>query len=402
MSLTGPWTLVLFSSLALLAPVAAVAFWNRLPRRRAVVWPTRTVMLVSCQLTACLLVGVLLNNYGQFYASWSDLFGNQSGGSAPPIPTQQLAGSIVRQLRLRHHRAGASAVVSVPVPDAGQARASVALVYLPSAYFAPSYRSRVFPVVELLDGYPGTPQSWVHSLKFQQIADAEIRSGRAQPFIAVMPVQNYLRRDGECLDVPGGAQVETTLTTNVRNVVLSSFRASDLASHWALMGYSTGGYCAVNLAMRHPQWYATGVSISGYTHPFQDFQTGRIFLGRPAFRDANDPLWRLRHLPVPPLSLLFFATKPDRSAFADATTFARYVRAPMSMSEAVLPRGGHNFTVMGSAVPACVDWVSGHIGAPLAPGMRIEGRSLSVVAPVPAPAEHRTRPTRLILQASKR
>ena len=74
----------------------------------------------------------------------------------------------------------------------------------------------------------------------------------------------------------------------------------------------------------------------------------------------------------------------------------------MSMSEAVLPRGGHNFTVMGSAVPACVDWVSGHIGAPLAPGMRIEGRSLSVVAPVPAPAEHRTRPTRLILQASKR
>ncbi len=402
MSLTGPWTVAFFAALALATPAAALVFWNRISRRQAVVWPVRGLMLFGCQLTACLLVGVLLNDYGQFYTSWPELFGNAAHGSASPSAAQQLAASVQLQLRAQHHQAGHSAIVSIPVVESGRPYVNDALVYLPAAYFESRYRSRLFPVVELFDGFPGSPRSWQHPLRLPHVADAEIAAGRAQPFVAVMPVQNYLRggRDGECLNVPDGAQVETTLTTNVRKVMLATFRVASSASNWALMGFSMGGYCAMNLAMRHPQWYSTAASISGYTHPFEDFQTGPIFVRRSAFRDTNDPLWRLRHLPVPPLSLLLFATKPDRPVYSDAVIFARYVKAPLTVSELLLPRGGHNFPVVISALPTCLDWVSAHIGAPTAPGLRIAGRAPHVVTP--NLSDGHAGPFPLVIRASRR
>lgn len=382
MQLTSLWTTVVLAVLALAAPVAAIMFWNRLPSRPGVAWPARGAMLLAVQLTACLLVGGLLNDYGQFYPTWSDLFGSGNHQSVPRVDPPQLPAYIAEQLRVGR-RIGASAVVSLPTPVAGGRYSTKALVYLPAAYFRAGYRNRFFPVIEIFDGYPGSPRTWVNTLHLQQLADREIAAGRVQPFIGVMPTQNYLGpgHDGECLNVPGGAQVETTLTANVRNAVLHAFRASRAAANWALMGYSTGGYCAVNLAMRHPSWYATAVSISGYTHPFQDGQTGPIFRGRPAFRHANDPLWRLQHLPAPGISVLFVATKPDRAPYSDALIFARYVRPPLVMSEMLLPHGGHNFVLVSNTVPSCLDWISSHIGAPTAPAMQVDRRVPHVVTP---------------------
>lgn len=43
------------------------------------------------------------------------------------------------------------------------------------------------------------------------------------------------------------------------------------------MGYSTGGFCAVNLAIRHPDQFSAAVSLSGYFHAVTDNSTGDIY-----------------------------------------------------------------------------------------------------------------------------
>jgi pimeloyl-ACP methyl ester carboxylesterase len=391
-SLNGPWTLVVIAGLALAAPIVAIVFWNRLPDRLgrpALAWPLRGSMLLACQITACLLAAVVLNNYGQFYTSWSELLGNGPQVTVHQRSDRGLTARIQAQLATQHHQPGHSAIVSVPIPQAGGNRTNDALVYLPAAYFEPSYRHRVFPVIELLDGFPGSPSSWIRPLHLQRTADAEIASGRALPFVAVMPVQNYQGpgKDGECLDVPGGEQVETTLTTNVRDVVLKSLRVAPQAGRWAVAGYSTGGYCALNIAMRHPEWYSTAVSIMGYTQPFEDKQTGPVFAGLAWLRHSNEPLWRVQHLALPRLKTLFLASKRDGVPYSEALTFSHYVRPPLTMSELFLPRGGHNFQVIAAMEPVCLDWASTQIGPPTtAPIVLVDGLAPRGLRSAPDPS----------------
>ena len=62
-------------------------------------------------------------------------------------------------------------------------------------------------------------------LHVASVLDNLIDTGRAAPFIAVIPVQNVASpRDTECVDVVHGPQVEDYLTTDVRTAVLREFR----------------------------------------------------------------------------------------------------------------------------------------------------------------------------------
>src|SRR5437588_10387149 len=65
-------------------------------------------------------------------------------------------------------------------------------IYLPPGYAT----DERYPVVFLLHGFWGSPSSFVQGLHFAATADEQIVSGRAAPFIAVMP--------------PGGPMTKTT------------------------------------------------------------------------------------------------------------------------------------------------------------------------------------------------
>ncbi len=86
MSLTGNWTLAIAISAAVAAVVAVVFCWHRVSRRPWLRWPARASMLIACQLTACLVVALFVNDQGLFFTSWSDLFGGGSGTSTSQIP----------------------------------------------------------------------------------------------------------------------------------------------------------------------------------------------------------------------------------------------------------------------------------------------------------------------------
>ena len=374
MPLTGNWTLAALSALTLAALVATVLMWNRI--RSWLRWPARAGLILGCQLTGVALVAALVNDAGQFYGSWSELFGHGTGVSlavaAPGVQDRHVA-EVIR----REKRPGQSLIVPVYVPEAGGTKADPALVYLPAAYFSSTYATARFPVVELFEGFPASPRTWTLALRLQQVLDTEINSHRAEPFVAVVPTQNYLGglHDGECINAVHGPQVETTLTVNVQRVVERDFRVQRDRSGWAVLGYSTGGFCALNVGMRHPSMYSAAVSMSGNVQPYVDYTTGDIFGHSAAAEHSNDPLWRAQHLPGPPISVLIAASRADPGAWNGALTLGAALRAPTRTSLLMLPHGAQSVTVWRVMEPVAFDWLSHILAAPLADEVLAEGRS---------------------------
>jgi len=71
----------------------------------------------------------------------------------------------------------------------------------------------------------------------------------------------------------------------------------DERSAWAVAGYSEGGTCAVTLALRHPERFATFADLAGDAHP--DVGGHRrtvraLFGGSEAAFAAHDPASLLR------------------------------------------------------------------------------------------------------------
>jgi len=385
MSLTGNWTLAIAISAAVAAVVAVVFCWHRVSRRPWLRWPARASMLIACQLTACLVVALFVNDQGLFFTSWSDLFGGGSGTSTSQIRAGAYDKKLAKPNTVAVGR-NKGLVLPVPIPDATDSRSHNALVYLPPQYFDRAYANRAFPVFELLGGYPGTPHGWTGPLDVQQIADKEIAAGRAVPFVAVMPNSNYMpHHDGECINAVGGDQFETTLTVNVRQAMERDFRVSSDRSSWAVAGVSAGGFCALNIAIRHPEMFAAAVSMSGYDHPYIDWTTGALFGHSVAARDANDPLWRLTHLPAPNLALLLASSRQDVTTHVEANQLAAAARPPTRVDLLTVPRGGHNFHVWVAMEPTVYDWLSRIVAAPLAPGSLAEGGKPTTEPNAPLP-----------------
>jgi enterochelin esterase-like enzyme len=260
-------------------------------------------------------------------------------------------------------------VVSIEVPGIqSRLTGAPALVYLPAQYGDPAYANRTFPVVELLSGFPGTPRTWTGILHVESVLNREIQRGSAVPFIAVIPTQNIAApRDTECVDVAGGPKVDTYLTYDVRSALEAAFRVDRNSRQWTLMGYSTGGYCAANLAMRHPRLFHAAVSLSGYNRPAHDRSTGDLFRNNRALLDANDVVWRATHLPIPSLDILMVTTKQDLLSLRSNLLFEQVARPPLRLWDLTLPRGGHNGAVWQAELPTAFSWLSRFVSAPLAP-----------------------------------
>ena len=354
--------------------VTTLATWGQLDPFRWLRWPIRVAMLVSCQALAVGVAALWLNRTYDFFLSWSELFGQH------PMSQSRLAehGSMDQQLAAsvrRNYESQRGTVVSIFVPGVHSGlRGAQASVYLPAAYGDPAYASRSFPVVELIPGYPGSPLSWVARLHIAAILDNEMQVGNTVPFIAVMPTSNVsMPRDTECVNVVGGPQVDTYLTEDVRAAVESAFRADSNGQQWGVMGYSTGGYCAANLAMRHPAEFHVAVSLSGYDRAPRDYQTGDLFRGSTLLANLNDVAWRAEHLASPDINILLFSTMQEPAVVRDVRRFERAARPPLHVWEVTLPRGGHNGVVWTSEMPTAFGWMSRYLASPLLPVPSVDG-----------------------------
>lgn len=376
---TSNAVVALFILGAVAATVLTVLLWER---GRGVL-AGRIGLLVSSQLLVMLAGGALVNQANQLYTSWADLgtvlglpadetvvthehnapapTGSPTGSPASPVPVRPVVaapGALDATALARWREDGGHGSLIVPLTWQGR-RTGYRLpvwVYLPAAYFAQP--TSQFPVVELLAGYPGGPRNWLVSLQVQQVLDAKIAGGALPATIAVLPAQNPAAgRDSECVNAVGGAQAATWLAEDVPDLVHQQVRASTDRAGWTVMGYSTGGYCAVNLAFTHPARYGRAASISGYFFPLQDGETGDLYRGDQNARNANDPRWLAGHTQLPDTALYLAASQGDHAAVRRINELVPLLPPPVRATTATLADGGHNFRVWRVLEEAAWDWI---------------------------------------------
>ncbi|NUR72184.1 MAG: esterase [Hamadaea sp.] len=328
----------------ILVAVATAVGWDRVR-----VIAMRVIAVVACLATASMAGFVTVDRTFEFYGSWTDVLGLTASNQLA-IPAKQAVDSAHSQI-VPFTVTGTASHLDLP-----------AYAYLPAGY---AKETRKLPVVEALDGFPGSPRVWLRSLLAQQVLDQEIAAHRIPPMVVVFPTQTVTaQRDSECVDAVGGPAMDTFLTTDVPAAVEHRFRVRTDAAGWGLIGYSTGGFCAVNLALRHPDRYAAAASLSGYFSAITDRTTGDLYRGSPQTRLDNSPLWRVTSLPVPPLALYIATAQDDRPGYLQLRRFTDAARPPLRVTTATIPVGGHSRKVWRQMAAPAFDWLASWLAGP--------------------------------------
>ncbi|GAA1172373.1 alpha/beta hydrolase-fold protein [Streptomyces hebeiensis] len=369
MGLTSRKVLALAVLLAVLLFVATVWLWPRLARRTPRAVLGRVGLLFATQLALFAAVGLAANKSFLFYGSWADLFGQEQG-----------LGSVVD-----HGAGGANMTVletrKPPVPGGGRPSVSgrlqkivisgpasgidsTAYVYLPPEYFRPQFERRHFPATVVLTGYPGVADNLLKGLNYPATAWQLAQEGKVQPMVLVMLRPTVAPpRDTECVDIPGGPRTETFFAEDLPRVISKTYRVGSGPRHWGIIGNSTGGYCALKVALHHPDRYAAGAGLSAYYKAAEDPTTGDLFHGKQDLRHRADLLWSLDHLPRGRTSLLVTSSRKGEGNLAATQAFIGKVKAPAHVSSIILDSGGHNFNTWRREIPPALEWLSGRLSA---------------------------------------
>lgn len=369
MGLTGIPLLVLCVLLTLVAMSAVVVLWPRVGRRSLKTYAGRVCLLGVAQLTLLATIAVGTNSYFGFYGSWSSLFAITSDGTgsttaAPagsPITVNGTAGLAMPN---GDQRSTSGEMQDVTIHGRRTGLSEHALVYLPPQYFQPRFHHARFPAAIVSTGYPGDVAALVSRLRYPIRLATGIALGQDKPMVLVMMSPEVVgSRDTECTNVPGGPQAETFWAQDVPDAVEQAYRVASAAAGWGVIGDSTGGYCAVKLAMMNSDRFSAAVSLSGYFSIGEDPTTGDIY-GDAQFQSENDLLWRIRNLPPPPVSVLLATSRVGEDNYQPCLQFAADAKSPMSVSLMVRSQGGHNFTTWNSEIPVALQWLSSRLSTP--------------------------------------
>jgi enterochelin esterase-like enzyme len=382
-SLTGGLFIWLLVALLAVTILGMIWWFPRVSGRKPLHILARTGMMLGCQMLVVVLALVVINAQYDFFSTWSDLVGD-AGGEIPVSHSTQPDSAVV------NHSGPVRAKVAMPslltvepnselgglkVPTAdGKLKAveingvqsgisQVGYVLLPPQYSEPAYRDHKFPVLVSLAGYPQDANILIKKLKLPQVIGSAEKKGTIPPTVVVMlrpTVQEP--RDTECTDVPGGPQAETFFSADVPRAVMSSFRVDADPTDWAIEGDSTGGYCAVKIAMMHSDRFTAAICLAGYFNALHDITTGSLWGGSTAFEDENNLFWRLQHLPAPPVSVLVASSAEGEEDYSQTVDFIADARPPMKVASVILPHGGHNPIVWHKELVPAMTWLGEHFG----------------------------------------
>jgi enterochelin esterase-like enzyme len=371
--LTAGWVLGVLAVLFVAAITVAGFTWDR-PRYRGL---RRSGLLLAIQVLAMATLAAMVNMAGGFYGSMSELLGVHRGGAAVLADGAggggggggggdrgggKGAGAVTAEPWLADARqaTGPGRGVWAPLTISGR-RTGYALpawAYVPDAYFDTQQPTRRFPVVILLAGYPGAVENWERQGHMVAVLDKLMAQGTIPPMILVSVTQNPdAARDSECVDATGGAHADSYITEDVPEALAQHLRVQADRSAWSLMGYSTGGYCAVDLALRHPRQFSAAVSLDGYFEPAVDATTGDLFHNDVALRRAYTPTQTIHDHRDAPLRFDLVVGDAEPKLKQAAKDFATATRTPDVATVVDIP-GGHNWTTWTNALPAALTWLT--------------------------------------------
>ncbi|MFE0731379.1 alpha/beta hydrolase [Streptomyces antibioticus] len=372
MGLTSNTLLLLSIAFAVVLFVGTVCLWPRLARGTWRAVSGRVGLLFATQSAVFVSVGLSANQAFGFYASWADLLGRETevgvvvdhaGGAGAPSGLLRVVGT--RQVDGGGGRSRFGGQIHKVALNGRTTRiATPAYVYLPPEYFDPANRTRTFPAAVVLTGYPGTAEALVDKLHYPRTARQLAKDGRMQPMILVMMRPTVAPpRDTECVDIPDGPQTESFFAEDLPEAVTAHYRVGRKPGSWGIIGDSTGGYCALKLAMHHPEVYAAGAGLSAYYRAPVDPTTGDLFHGNRTLRDEADLHWFLKNRSAPDTSLLVTSSEVGESNYKATLKFIDEVKATRRtrISSIILESGGHNFNTWRREIPPTLEWISGRL-----------------------------------------
>jgi pimeloyl-ACP methyl ester carboxylesterase len=297
-----------------------------------------------------------VNFYYGYYTSWGQLWADFHGGagnlgviSATTDPGTALG-------------SGQLGWVSMPGKLSGYNRRG--LVYLPPQYNQARYAHLQFPVVELFHGSPGTPLAWNTVLHISQVYNSLLARHLVGPMVLVMPAINGTGHNyQDCVNGPS-VKDDTYVTNDVRTDILDRYRVSDNPYEWGLGGYSSGGYCAANLALRHPSSFGAAAVLEGYFRA-ADGPAAAALDNDQSLMTANSPLYEAEKLtpgdgPVP---AFWVAGGTDDSDYKPATVFTaaldRIEQVPFVRLSA-----GDSANAWDAALPSALAWLWQQLAPP--------------------------------------
>lgn len=349
---------------AVLALALTGGLWHRLRR------VARTLLVIVSAVAVFAAAGAGANLLGGFFPTVGSLIGSSPDPGEGPVADIGPDGAgldAAMPLVAARSAQGLGSTLHMTLHGDASGIDRDADVYLPPGYT--EHPQARFPVVEWLPGFPGEPREVAALFRVPEVLDAAIAAHRIPPVVLVIPDINGEPRfghDQECVDAQHGAADDTYLTTDLVGWTTRHLRVRTDRGAWALAGWSSGGYCAMNLALRHPRTYALAVSQSGYDRTPDDVVTGELFAGRPDLAAANDVVALLGERPAP-LAMLVTAgsDEPEERAAADRIRAA--AAPPVTVDTRVYPGGGHNQNAVRAQLPDLVDWLGAHLLGPLAP-----------------------------------
>lgn len=317
--LTRRWWLTRMPVAVLLGAAAAVGAWAYMTNQGLASDPAPTLLWVCVAVTAAILVvavvgwprarwwqrvaavlalpfaavstAVVLNQWVGYYptvqAAWSAV-------TAGPLPHQT---DITALAGMRGTNPKTGVVVPVDTPESASGfKHRTEFVYLPPAWFAgPTPPS--LPAVMMIGGEFLTPGDWLRSGQIMPTIDkfTTANSGRV-PILVFVDSSGSFNTDTECVNGPRGNAADH-LTKDVVPYVESKFNVSSNPANWAIVGWSMGGTCAVDLTVMHPELFHTFVDIAGDAGPdsgTKDQTIRRLFGGNAAQWDHFDPMTVMR------------------------------------------------------------------------------------------------------------
>jgi len=363
-----PQSTVLF---VLLLVIFGVLMWRIAAARRVVY----RVLAAGLAFVTAMLFGVLgVNKYYGYYQTWGSMMadlGSQSVNAASTVPDIELAsGSRAGTLDGSHgHLVLAQQqgdLLRLTVTGQRSRITRAVYVYLPPQYFQPAYQSYRFPAIELIHGQPGEPQDWITVAGVTRNFERLLLDKLAQPAVLVMPDANGGRGISlQCLDQAGGPRDLTYLAVDLPNQVARALRVRQPGTGWGVAGYSEGGFCAANMALRYPHRYGFAGALSGYFAPADNqLAGGRLvspFGGNGRLREQNTPLDEIRALPAVAVIPRFWlaAGAADGQGVADAEVFRQHLRLRQQDVPLTLTPGcGHSFTAWRAEIPLMLTWMT--------------------------------------------
>lgn len=349
-------------------------------------WLAVAKQLVFRILAACLAFipamafGVAaVNKYYDYYQSWSAAITDFSGQSTqvPGLPATASGTSVKFSSFL-----GSKIDVAVAAQQGYTFHTTMdgrlsgitrnVYVYLPPQYFQPAYHSYRFPAIELLHGFPGTPQDWITVAGVTAMMQYLVASGQGKPVVLVMPDANGGRDISlQCLNQYNGPQDATYLAKELPEDISHVLRVQPPGQGWGIAGYSEGGFCAANLGLQYGNRFGYSGVLSGYFVP-SDNQLGNPprqvnpFGPDTAARKKNTPDDLVTSLPPGARIPQFWigVGSGDSSDLRSAQVFEQLlqIRQP-GVTLRVVPGGGHTMFTWRALLPEMLKWMTSSLAA---------------------------------------